>query len=100
MNSETQSSHETTAGTVTAHDDSSHPDTARRAELQAALEGIRANPRVTRITVAVSHDACPAGRDIQATYPKDVTPLIPLESCSRPQGCNCRYLPVLDEIFP
>ena len=95
-----QSSQQTTTPQVHKNDRPDHPSTARMKELAAALKGMQANPRVARITVAVSHDACPAGRAIQATYPKECTPDIPLDACSRPQGCNCRYLPVLNEIFP
>jgi len=74
--------------------------TSHESELASALASFRANPRVARITIAVSPDACATGRDIQGTYPKEQTPRIPLETCSRTGGCTCRYLPVLNEIFP
>ncbi|HJN41412.1 MAG: hypothetical protein QGG60_05730 [Anaerolineales bacterium] len=74
--------------------------TSHESELASALAGFRANPRVARITIAISPDACATGRDIQGTYPKEQTPRIPLETCSRTGGCTCRYLPVLNEIFP
>ena len=74
--------------------------TARQPELRAALERLRANPRVTNIIIGVSDDACPAACAVQGTYAKAETPDIPLEACSRAGGCNCRYLPVLNDIFP
>ena len=72
----------------------------RRNELLSVREQMRANPRVSLITIAVNDDACPAGQASQGTYRKDITPEIPIEACSRSQGCNCRYIPVLKEIFP
>ncbi len=69
-------------------------------ELAAALATFRANTRVRRITIAVSPDTCGSGREIHGTYQKEMTPRIPVEACSRPGGCTCRYLPVLEEIFP
>ncbi|GBL17875.1 hypothetical protein LBMAG37_04230 [Anaerolineae bacterium] len=74
--------------------------TARQPELRAALERLRANARVTSIVIGVSDDACPAACAVQGTYAKAETPDIPLEACSRAGGCNCRYLPVLNDIFP
>ena len=74
--------------------------TARQPELRAALERLRANPRVTNMILGVSDDACPAACAVQGTYAKAETPDIPLEACSRAGGCNCRYLPVLNDIFP
>ena len=74
--------------------------TARQPELRAALERLRANPRDTTINIGVSDDACPAACAVQGTYAKAETPDIPLEACSRAGGCNCRYLPVLNDIFP
>jgi hypothetical protein len=37
---------------------------------------------------------------VQGSYAKAEAPDIPLEACSRAGGCNCRYLPVLNDIFP
>ena len=74
--------------------------TARQPELRAALERLRANPRVTNFIIGVSDAACPAACAVQGTYAKAETPDIPLEACSRAGGCNCRYLPVLNDIFP
>lgn len=74
--------------------------TDRLPELRAALERLRANPRVTNIVIGVSDDACPAACAVQGAYAKADAPEIPLEACSRTGGCNCRYLPVLNDIFP
>ena len=73
---------------------------SKRSELNAALSKHINNPRVSKITFAVSFDACTPGRNLQGTYNKQDTPAIPIEACSRPGGCNCRYIPVLTEIFP
>ena len=73
---------------------------AKRSELNKALSKHIKNPRVSKITFAVSFDACTPGRNLQGTYSKQDTPTIPIEACSRPGGCNCRYIPVLTEIFP
>ena len=72
----------------------------RRSELNEALSNLINNPRVSRITIAVSADVCTPGRNVQGTYSKQNTPEIPVEACSRPGGCSCRYIPVLTEIFP
>jgi len=72
----------------------------RNHELNEALSKLIDNPRVAQITIAVSPDVCTSGRNVQGTYLKDITPKIPVEACSRPGGCNCRYLPILTEIFP
>ena len=72
----------------------------KRSELNEALSKHINNPRVSKITFAVSFDACTPGRNLQGTYSKQDTPAIPLDACSRPGGCNCRYIPVLTEIFP
>ena len=82
------------------HDSISNTATDRSAKLTEVLKAMVANPRVTRITIAVSDDACPAGQAVQGTYTKDDVLAIPLEACSRSQGCNCNYLPVLNDIFP
>ncbi len=73
---------------------------SKRSELNEALSKHINNPRVSKITFAVSFDACTPGRNLQGTYNKQDTPTIPIEACSRPGGCNCRYIPVLTEIFP
>ena len=72
----------------------------RRHELNEALSKLINNPRVAKITIAVSPDVCTPGRNVHGTYLKHDTPEIPVEACSRPSGCSCRYLPVLTEIFP
>jgi hypothetical protein len=72
----------------------------RSHELNKALSKLINNPRVSQITIAVSPDVCTSGRNVHGTYLKDNTPKIPVEACSRPGGCNCRYIPILTEIFP
>ena len=61
---------------------------------------MRANPRVTKVTLAVYNTACPRCLELQGTYAKDAAPPLPVRGCSCPNGCTCMYLPVLAEIFP
>lgn len=72
----------------------------RRAELAESLARLKANPRVERINVIVSDDACPAGRALQGYYSKDDVPVIPDVGCSHPIHCTCAYQPALNDIFP
>ena len=65
-----------------------------------ALKRFRANTRVTAIRLAIPDDACPACQAVEGTFPKDKAPLLPVEGCSEPNGCQCFYEPVLDEIYP
>ena len=92
--------------TKTNTQQSSHVNTntgkigSKLSELNRALSKHINNPRVSKITIAVSPDECPDCLNMQGTYSKQETPAIPIEACSRPGGCNCRYIPVLNEIFP
>ena len=71
----------------------------RNQELKETLERLRANPRVIKIRVAAPED-CVVGRAVQGVYDKDDVPELPLKGCSRPEGCICRYEPVLDDVYP
>ncbi len=66
----------------------------------AALARLEANPRVSKIRVIVSHDACPACRAVEGEYDKGSTPSLPTLGCSHPLGCRCFYEPALTVIFP
>jgi hypothetical protein len=70
------------------------------AQLAEALTKFRANSRVSRITVIVNADACPACQAVQGTYPKDAVPALPVEGCSCPSGNGATYIPVLNQIYP
>ena len=59
-----------------------------------------ANPRVTAIRISVAKTACPTCKLAEGVYSKENLPHIPIEGCSRPNGCVCSYAPILDEIFP
>ncbi len=74
-------------------------DTKRRAEQRAALERIR-NGLATRVRILVAADACPVCRAYEGAYDFDDVPELPLEGCSRPDGCNAVYAPVLDLYGP
>ncbi len=71
----------------------------RRAEQKAALERIR-NGLATRVRILVASDACPVCRAYEGAYDLDDVPELPLEGCSRPNGCNAVYAPVLDLYGP
>ncbi len=69
-------------------------------ELAVALAKYQENPRVSKIVVVVSQDACPACHQVQGTYEKDQVPALPHRGCSHHRGCRCHYQPVLSEIYP
>lgn len=64
-----------------------------------ALKKFQENPRVLRVQLIVSHDACPACQQLRGAYEKGQAPALPVEGCSHPQGCRCFYEPILDEIY-
>ncbi|MBP6789750.1 MAG: hypothetical protein KA170_19330 [Candidatus Promineofilum sp.] len=74
-------------------------DARRREEQRAALERIR-NGLATRVRILVAPDACPVCRAYEGAYEFDAVPELPLEGCSRPDGCNAVYAPVLDLYGP
>jgi RNA polymerase subunit RPABC4/transcription elongation factor Spt4 len=65
-----------------------------------ALKKFRDNPRVKLIRLVVSADACPACQEKEGTFEKNRVPVLPVEGCSDPHGCNCYYEPLLDEVYP
>jgi len=65
-----------------------------------ALAKFRANPRVSRIRLIVTPDACPACRAVEGAYSKGEVPDLPSPGCSHPLGCRCFYEPALTEIYP
>lgn len=65
-----------------------------------ALAAYRANPRVMRIRVIVSDQACPVCRAMEGEYSPDEVPPLPTKGCSHADGCRCFYEPVLDAIYP
>jgi hypothetical protein len=73
---------------------------ARMAQAQAALERMQANPRISKIVVAVPADACPACMEISGTYEKDKVPRLPMDACTHPLGCRAAYQPFIDELYP
>ncbi len=72
----------------------------RKSHLQNTLLRLQNNKRVAKIIIAVSPDECPTCLKMQGAYAKEETPNIPIEACSRPEGCSCHYIPVLQEIYP
>ncbi len=67
-----------------------------------ALQSILASPRATAVYVVAPDHACPACRRAQGTFAKDSNriPEIPIEGCSCPNGCTCRYEPLVVEVGP
>jgi len=72
---------------------------SRQVEMTAALEKLRANPRVSAIRIAGPGD-CAFGEQLQGVYERDNVPQLPAQACSRPGGCICVYEPILEEIYP
>lgn len=70
----------------------------RKKELQAII----ASPRASGVVIIVEEDSCQAARLMQGTYPKDASlvPELPLDSCSKPGECRCRYEPFIVEVGP
>ncbi|MBN1313700.1 MAG: hypothetical protein JXB30_20015 [Anaerolineae bacterium] len=60
------------------------------------------NPRAQAVYVVARAGACPVCRRAQGTYYKDSgsIPRLPIEGCSCPDGCTCRYEPLLTEVGP
>jgi uncharacterized protein YbaR (Trm112 family) len=67
-----------------------------------ALKRILESPRANAVYIVAPAHACPACRRAQGTYPKDQSriPVLPIEGCSCPDGCNCRYEPLVVEVGP
>ena len=68
-------------------------------EHQETLIRLKTNARISHIRVAAPKE-CELGQSIQGVYNKDAVPSLPIEGCSRPGGCICRYEPVIRELFP
>ena len=75
-------------------------DLSETSATATARKRFQSNPRVRLVRVIVSHDACPACQEKEATYPKDAIPILPVEGCSHELGCRCFYQPILEEIYP
>ncbi len=65
-----------------------------------ALTEFKNNDRIYEVRVIVSHDCCPACRELEGAYTKDEAPELPVKGCSHAQGCRCYYEPALVEIYP
>ena len=71
----------------------------RSRQQAAALETLQANPRVDLVRISGPHD-CSTAQTVQGVYRKDGVPSLPVEGCSRTDGCICAYEPVLNDIYP
>lgn len=69
-------------------------------ETSVALKKLQDNPRVIYVRISVSHDCCPACRQIEGAYGKEFAPRLPVDGCSHSNGCRCHYQPVLEVIYP
>jgi len=67
-----------------------------------ALQSILSSPRATGVFVLAPANACPVCRSAQGTYGKSsgLVPVVPMEGCSCPNGCACRYEPLVVEVGP
>jgi hypothetical protein len=67
-----------------------------------ALRQIMESPRVSHVFIAVPAGACPVCRQNYGTFPKhsNEIPALPHEGCSCPNGCLCRYEPLVVEVGP
>lgn len=68
-----------------------------------ALREILSNPRATGIYIVAPDHACPACRRAQGTFGKtdlQHIPELPIQGCSCPEGCTCRYEPLVVEVGP
>ena len=74
-------------------------DAVKRAEQNKALENIK-NGLATKVRVVIAKDACPVCEAMAGAYDFDDVPELPIEGCSHPGGCRCRYEPVLDLFGP
>lgn len=63
------------------------------------LERIRSG-LATRARILASRDSCPVCKTFEGAYDFDDVPELPIEGCSHPHGCRCRYEPVLDRFGP
>ena len=70
------------------------------AENKAWLDRIREGGVATKVRILVHDDCCPVCRHYEGAYDFDDVPVLPMESCSHPLGCRCRYAPVLDRRGP
>jgi len=66
------------------------------------LREIMESPRAAAVYVVAPSHACPACRRSQGTFYKtsDRIPELPVEGCSCPHGCTCRYEPLVVEVGP
>jgi hypothetical protein len=71
----------------------------RKSEQADILQRLRANPRVDLVRIAGPRD-CSTAQTVQGAYAKEDIPELPIEGCSRADGCICAYKPVLNDIYP
>ena len=70
-----------------------------RARHQETLGRIKSG-LATKVRILASQDSCPTCETAEGAYEFDEVPALPLEGCSHPRGCRCRYEPVLDKYGP
>lgn len=75
-------------------------DKKKREESQLALKKIREGGIATKVRILIDQDACPVCYAIEGAYEFDEVPSLPPEGCSRLNGCNAFYAPVLDKRGP
>ena len=71
----------------------------KRAEQQQALTRIQQG-LATKVHILVDRDSCPVCQHFAGVYTFEDVPELPLEGCSRVDGCHAMYAPVLDKFGP
>ena len=70
-----------------------------RARHQETLERIKSG-LATKVRILASYDSCPTCAAVEGAHEFDEVPILPVDGCSHPKGCRCRYEPVLDRFGP
>jgi len=69
-------------------------------EAARALRRIRADGRFDQVRILADWASCPVCKAAEGVHPIDDVPELPIEGCSSPYGCRCRYEPVLNLVGP
>ena len=77
-----------------------HSDLTQYSVNAVTLKRFIENPRVSAIRISVAGGACPSCYEARGTFPKEAVPALPHEGCSHQYGCQCKYEPVLNDIYP
>ncbi len=65
-----------------------------------ALRRLRTDGRFDQVYILADRESCPVCQAVEGVYPIDAAPELPVEGCSSPYGCRCRYAPVMSLVGP